>query len=95
MSDSAMKHTLSTTDLNGLTVSLEVSVPLSFFEPSGEALEQLCADHGLVGSAFAQALPQLSTQLVQVRSAVESALHESYTRCLKRKINESIKESAG
>ncbi len=83
-----MIQTCSITDENGLTISLEVSVPPSFFEPSCETSEANCADAYLVSSAFAQVLPQLSTQLLQVRSAIELALAGSCCDILKSKIDE-------
>lgn len=87
-----MKHTCSITDESGLTVSLEVSVPLSFFEHSGEALAELYADQGLASSVFAQVLPQLSTQLQQARSAIELALLDSYNKGLQTKLANMDKE---
>lgn len=81
-----MKFECSYTDLKGLKVSMAVSAPSSFFEPLSEVEEETCADPSLVSSAFEQAIPELSTQLLQVHHQSLLALLGSYTKLLGRQV---------
>ena len=82
-----MKFECSYTDINGLTVSLAVSATFSFFEPSFENSGATSATPDLVSSAFAQAIPELSTQLLPVHDSACLALQTSFCRVLHKSID--------
>lgn len=82
-----MKFSSSYTDQHGLTVSLAVSTSASYPEPLCEALSQPLAVADLAASAFEQAIPELSSQLVQAHSAAALALHKSYTQVLRKEVD--------
>ena len=82
-----MNFSSSYTDLNGLTVSLAVSASASYPEPLCEALSQPLAVADLAASAFEQAIPELSGQLVQAHSAAALALHKSYVEALQQEVD--------
>jgi len=77
-----MKFKCSYTSINGLTVSLSVSAPFSFYEPLSGISEGPLADQDLVSSAFEQAIPELSRQLLPMHDQCELALLGSYTKHL-------------
>lgn len=78
-----MKFTCSYTDRQGLTVSLAVSVPPSYYQSSDEGSGLLYEEQDLESLSFEQAIPQLSPQLLQTHSAIELALLDSFNRNLK------------
>jgi hypothetical protein len=88
-----MKFDCAYTDESGLTVSLSISAPFSYFEPLFGASGEPCADPGLVSSAFEQAIPELSNLLVQAHRQAGLALIIAYTDLLKKEVDKNNQAS--